>query len=122
RHGRALLFPRDGQGDRYGLDFRPHGRPVFPATAAVGQRRVGDSGLQRGPGADQWQLRCALGAIGVQGSTLAAMARSAPSKNADWPEGAIFTVGHSTLPIEQFIALLKAYGIERLADVRTVPR
>ncbi len=50
------------------------------------------------------------------------MARSAPSKHADWPEGAIFTVGHSTLPIEQFIALLKAYGIERLADVRTVPR
>lgn len=40
----------------------------------------------------------------------------------DWPEGAIFTVGHSTLPIGQFIALLKGYGIERLVDVRTVPR
>jgi uncharacterized protein (DUF488 family) len=39
-----------------------------------------------------------------------------------WPEGAIFTVGHSTLPIADFIALLKTYGIERLADVRTVPR
>ena len=39
-----------------------------------------------------------------------------------WPEGAVFTVGHSTLPIEQFIALLKAYGIERLADIRTIPR
>ncbi len=39
-----------------------------------------------------------------------------------WPEGAIFTVGHSTLPIDRFIALLAAYGIERLADIRTVPR
>jgi uncharacterized protein (DUF488 family) len=39
-----------------------------------------------------------------------------------WPDGAIFTVGHSTLPIDQFIALLQAYGIERLADIRTVPR
>jgi uncharacterized protein (DUF488 family) len=39
-----------------------------------------------------------------------------------WPEGAIFTVGHSTLPIERFITLLQTYGIERLADVRTVPR
>jgi uncharacterized protein (DUF488 family) len=39
-----------------------------------------------------------------------------------WSEGAIFTVGHSTLPIKQFIALLKAYGIERLVDIRTVPR
>ncbi len=37
-------------------------------------------------------------------------------------DGSIFTVGHSTLPIERFVALLQAYGIERLADVRTVPR
>jgi uncharacterized protein (DUF488 family) len=34
----------------------------------------------------------------------------------------VFTVGHSTLPIEHFLALLAAYGIEQLADVRTVPR
>lgn len=40
----------------------------------------------------------------------------------DWPEGAIFTVGHSTLPIEKFVALLRTYAIERLGDVRTVPR
>jgi uncharacterized protein (DUF488 family) len=39
-----------------------------------------------------------------------------------WPTGTIFTVGHSTLPIERFLALLAAYGIEQLADVRTVPR
>jgi uncharacterized protein (DUF488 family) len=40
----------------------------------------------------------------------------------DWPEGTIFTVGHSTLPLESFIGLLQAYGIERLADIRTIPR
>ena len=39
-----------------------------------------------------------------------------------WTPGTIFTVGHSTLPADQFIAVLKGYGIERLADVRTVPR
>jgi uncharacterized protein (DUF488 family) len=39
-----------------------------------------------------------------------------------WPEGAIFTLGHSTLPIERFMAVLQAYGIERLADIRTIPR
>ena len=43
-------------------------------------------------------------------------------RGATWPEGAIFTVGHSTLPIERFIALLQIYGIKRLADIRTVPR
>ena len=35
---------------------------------------------------------------------------------------AIFTIGHSTRTLEEFIALLKAHGIERLADIRTVPR
>jgi uncharacterized protein (DUF488 family) len=39
-----------------------------------------------------------------------------------WPSGTVFTVGHSTLAIERFTGLLVAYGIERLADVRTVPR
>lgn len=39
-----------------------------------------------------------------------------------WPQGTIFTVGHSTLPIERFETLLGAYDIELLADVRTVPR
>jgi uncharacterized protein (DUF488 family) len=34
----------------------------------------------------------------------------------------VYTVGHSTLPIEGFLAVLRAHGIERLADVRTVPR
>jgi hypothetical protein len=34
----------------------------------------------------------------------------------------IFTVGHSTHPIEEFIGLLKHYGIEQLVDVRTVPK
>lgn len=47
---------------------------------------------------------------------------SPPPREAHWPDGAIFTVGHSTLPIERFTALLDVYGIEQLADVRTVPR
>jgi len=34
----------------------------------------------------------------------------------------IFTIGHSTRPIEEFIRILKAHGVERVADIRTVPR
>jgi hypothetical protein len=45
-----------------------------------------------------------------------------PPQQAHWSEGAIFTLGHSTLPIERFIAVLQTYGIERLADIRTIPR
>lgn len=40
----------------------------------------------------------------------------------EWPRQTVFTVGHSTLPIERFLALLDTYGIERLVDVRTVRR
>lgn len=34
----------------------------------------------------------------------------------------ILTVGHSNRSIEDFLALLKAHGVQRLVDVRTVPR
>ena len=34
----------------------------------------------------------------------------------------IFTVGHSTLPIEKFLDMLEAHGIQQLVDVRTIPK
>jgi len=34
----------------------------------------------------------------------------------------IFTIGHSTHPLDEFIRLLQMHGVQRLADVRTVPR
>ena len=34
----------------------------------------------------------------------------------------IFTIGHSTRPREELIALLREFGVRTLADVRTVPR
>jgi uncharacterized protein (DUF488 family) len=36
--------------------------------------------------------------------------------------GPIFTIGHSTHPIEEFIALLEANTIRQLIDIRTVPK
>ena len=33
----------------------------------------------------------------------------------------IYTIGHSTRTLEDFIALLKAHGIERLVDIRSYP-
>ena len=34
----------------------------------------------------------------------------------------IFTIGHSTRSIGEFIGMLKAHGVKRLVDVRTIPR
>lgn len=34
----------------------------------------------------------------------------------------VMTIGHSTRPIAEFVHLLKAHEVERLVDVRTVPR
>jgi uncharacterized protein (DUF488 family) len=43
-------------------------------------------------------------------------------RKAEWPPKAIFTIGHSTLPIERFVGILEQYDIQALADVRTVPK
>ncbi len=34
----------------------------------------------------------------------------------------LWTIGHSTRPIDEFLALLKAHGIQQVVDVRTVPK
>jgi uncharacterized protein (DUF488 family) len=34
----------------------------------------------------------------------------------------IYTIGHSTRPLDQFIGMLKAHDRELVADVRTIPR
>jgi uncharacterized protein (DUF488 family) len=34
----------------------------------------------------------------------------------------VFTIGHSTRPLEAFVALLQAHGVAQLADVRTIPK
>ena len=38
------------------------------------------------------------------------------------PSPTVWTLGHSTRPIEEFIGLLRAHQIRLLIDVRTVPR
>jgi uncharacterized protein (DUF488 family) len=45
-----------------------------------------------------------------------------PPQQEEWPDGTIFTVGHSTLPIDRFVALLRGFAIGALADIRSVPR
>ncbi len=34
----------------------------------------------------------------------------------------IYTIGHSTRSIEELVELLRAHGVERVIDVRTIPR
>jgi len=50
------------------------------------------------------------------------MSEHPPPQEAHWPDGAIFTLGHSTLPIESFMPVLQVYGIERLVDSVRLPR
>jgi len=33
----------------------------------------------------------------------------------------VLTIGHSTRPIDEFVRILRALGVQRLVDVRTVP-
>ncbi len=34
----------------------------------------------------------------------------------------VFTIGHSTRPLEKFIALVQGHGVTRVVDVRTIPK
>jgi uncharacterized protein (DUF488 family) len=38
------------------------------------------------------------------------------------PEPIIYTIGHSTLPLPEFIGILKAYRITVVVDIRSIPR
>ena len=46
------------------------------------------------------------------------LAGTAPAMGKD----VIYTIGHSTRSLEEFLGLLRAHGIRRVVDVRTVPR
>jgi uncharacterized protein (DUF488 family) len=46
----------------------------------------------------------------------------AASAKPAWPPGTVFTVGHSTRSLDAFVDLLRAYGVERVLDIRSVPR
>jgi uncharacterized protein (DUF488 family) len=37
-------------------------------------------------------------------------------------QAAVFTIGHSTRTIGEFIAILRAHGVRRVVDVRSIPR
>jgi uncharacterized protein (DUF488 family) len=37
-------------------------------------------------------------------------------------ENFVLTIGHSTRPVQEFIALLQENGVSRIIDVRTIPR
>ena len=34
----------------------------------------------------------------------------------------IYTIGHSTRPLADFVALLEAHGVRQLVDIRSLPR
>jgi uncharacterized protein (DUF488 family) len=36
--------------------------------------------------------------------------------------GTVFTIGHSTRPLAEFIEMLRAHGVQRVVDVRSIPR
>ena len=43
-------------------------------------------------------------------------------QNGGMDKPVIRTIGHSTRPVDEFIAILKAHGVSRLVDIRTIPK
>ena len=42
--------------------------------------------------------------------------------NRSWRGVRVFTIGHSTRPFDQLVVLLRAFAIDLVADIRTIPR
>lgn len=57
----------------------------------------------------------------VPGSGSAKVSRPARRKTVQ-PPARVFTIGHSTRSIEDFIRILQGHGVEHVVDVRTIPR
>jgi len=45
-----------------------------------------------------------------------------PRASPGWGRARVLAIGHSTRPLEEFIALLRSCDVVTLADVRTIPR
>ncbi len=50
------------------------------------------------------------------------LSETTPSRTKPEAAPSICTIGHSTRSIEELVRILRAHGVERLADVRTIPR
>lgn len=44
-----------------------------------------------------------------------------PATVSDTMQGTVFTIGHSTHPLERFVSLLERHGVTALCDVRSTP-
>ncbi len=59
----------------------------------------------------------------AQFSPLAVYHASGPTKmDKDRNALTIFTIGHSTRPIDRFLELLQSHGIKQVLDIRTIPK
>src|SRR5260221_10968572 len=70
--------------------------------------------------ARRWPSRTGASASSPATDVLLPVSKYTGSSSVRIPER-IWTIGHSTLPAEDFIALLGTHGIELLADVRRFP-
>lgn len=50
------------------------------------------------------------------------MSSAAKPRPTQAPKLTILTIGHSTHSLDEFVAILKAHGAERVVDVRSIPR
>jgi hypothetical protein len=50
------------------------------------------------------------------------MSRTPKAERPSAQPGRIYTIGHSTRPFDEFVALLAAHDVTQVADVRTVTR
>ncbi|HEY6725014.1 MAG TPA: DUF488 family protein, partial [Polyangiaceae bacterium] len=46
----------------------------------------------------------------------------AMARRSSWKRRLVYTIGHSTRSFEELVAMLRAFSVDMLVDIRTVPR
>ena len=95
--------------------------PAALASASVRARPRGGGAPRALVDATLYYVRLKPDATGIQAGRYRGVVQTNAGRYWDMAL-VIFTIGHSTRPVAELIRLLRAHGVRRLVDVRTMPR
>jgi 3-methyladenine DNA glycosylase/8-oxoguanine DNA glycosylase len=58
----------------------------------------------------------------MRGNAACASGRTGMSSTKNWKGAPIYTIGHSTRTFDELVAIVRAFGISMVVDIRTIPR
>src|SRR5699024_5084116 len=120
--GSRAQMASSSSGSTPSVRARSSARRAMSAGAAEAEVEVSMVPIVPPPEVQRIIIACCTRSVGVPSRPGRAAVRAGRPGEQGRDAVIVYTVGHSTRPIEEFVALLGTYGITRVVDVRTVPK